>query len=314
MRRLPVAICATLSVAWLACKSEPQRVESGGGKVPDPAGVAPAERPAGAREPVSKPFLWRAEKDGKTTWLFGTMHLGVDAETQLPAWVMDKVGQASAFVMEADVSDPNQVARALQRHDGGSLRTDLGPAHWQKLETAIGAQLARGFDGMRPFAVLTVLLAKDLPMTPPMDGALVARARVAGKPLHYLETVTDQIAMIDPWMTAADIKAMLDHPDVASKSARTMLAAYLAGDGDTLGKMFEDQTLWLAAGRKPETFPAYLDALLVKRNRAWLPQIEKLHGEGGAFVAVGAGHLVGPGNLLDLLSARGFTIHRVGGP
>lgn len=309
MRRLPVAVIA---VALFACKSEPKRVTPAD-KVPDPQGVAaPEQNPA--RGTIDKPFLWRAEKDGKTTWLFGTMHLGVDAETQLPAWVKDKVGEASAFVMEADVSNPGEVARVLQRSDGGSLHADLGDAHWAKLETAIGAQLAKGFDGMKPFAVLTILLAKDLPMTPPMDGALVGRARAAGKPVHYLETVNDQIAMIDPWMTAADIRAMLDNPDIASKSAKSMLASYVAGDGDALGAMFEDQTLWLAAGRKPETFPAYLDALLVKRNRAWVPQIEKLHEAGGAFVAVGAGHLVGPGNLLDLLSARGFVIHRVGAP
>jgi hypothetical protein len=320
MRRLPVVICATLSVALLACKSEPERVESGGAgkpaatadKVADPWGTAGA--PKTPRPLITKPFLWRAEKDGQTTWLLGTMHLGVDAETQLPPWALDKLATMPAFVVEADVSDPFAITSALKRNDGGSLRTDLGPAHWKKLETAIGASLAKGFDGMRPFAVLSVLLSKDLPMTPPMDSVLLGRARTAGKKIHFLETVANQIAIIDPWMTAADIKAMLDHPEVASKSTRTLLTAYETGDAEALNKLFEDQTLWLAAGRKPETFPAYLDALLINRNRAWLPQIEKLHGEGGAFVAVGAGHLVGPGNLLDLMAARGFTIHRVGAP
>lgn len=304
MRRLILPL-----IALLACKSEPKRVDHAGTAAASAAATAPA-----APGTITRPFLWRAEKDGQTTWLFGTMHLGVDAEKQLPPWVAEKVDASKTFVMEADVSDAGEVSRALVRNDGGSLRTDLGPEHWKKLEAAIGAGLAQGFDGMRPFAVLTLLLAKDLPMTPPMDGWLVGRARTAGKPIHYLETVSAQIAMIDPWMTAADVKAMLDNPELAKKSATTMLAAYVAGDGDTLGGMFEDQTLWLAAGRKPETFPAYLDALLANRNRAWLPQIEKLHGEGGAFVAVGAGHLVGPTNVLDLMSARGFKITRVGGP
>jgi uncharacterized protein YbaP (TraB family) len=300
--RLPAALIVSLSVALLACKSEPKRVASR------------ATTAEAAPDTITRPFLWRAEKDGKTTWLFGTMHLGVDGERQLPPWVAEKIAGASAFVMEADVSDAGVVSRALLRTDGGTLRTDLGPAHWKKLEAAIGAGLAQGFDGMRPFAVLTLLLAKDLPMTPPMDSWLVGRAQVAGKPIHYLETVGDQIAMIDPWMTAADIKAMLDNPELSKQSATTLLAAYLAGDGDTLGAMFEDQTLWRAAGRKPETFPAYLDALLANRNRAWVPQLEQLHAGGGAFVAVGAGHLVGPGNVLDLLAARGFQITRVGGP
>jgi hypothetical protein len=117
--------------------------------------------------------------------------------------------------------------------------------------------------------------------------------------------------MIDPWMSPDDVKALLDNRDAAKSLATKMLDAYQAGDGATLGAMFDDKTLWLAAGRKPELFPAYLDAILGKRNRAWIPQLEKLHAEGGAFIAVGAGHLVGPGNVNDLLAQRGYTITRV---
>lgn len=305
MRRLLVSLI-TLSAALAGCKSDNKRV--------DHAGNAAVRDSAAAPSVIGKPFLFRAEKDGKTTWLFGTIHLGVNADTDLPPWVVEKIDGAPAFVMEADTSDPVALARALQRNDGGSLRTDLGPAYWKKLEDAVGARLAAGFDGLKPFAIMTLLIAKDLPMTPPMDGTLAGRARTAGKPIHYLETVADQISMIDPWMGAADVKAMLDHREEARVMALKMLDAYRTGDGPALGAMFNDQTLWLAAGRKAEVYPAYLDALLGKRNRAWVPQIEKLHGEGGAFVAVGAGHLVGPDNVLDLLVQRGFEIWRVGPP
>lgn len=306
MRRLLVSLI-TLSALLAGCKSDPKRVDhAGNAAARDSAGPAPGV--------ISKPFLFRAEKDGKTSWLFGTIHLGVNAETDLPPWVADKIDASAAFVMEADTSDATALARALQRNDGGSLRTDLGPEYWKKLEDAVGERLAAGFDGLKPFAIMTLLIAKDLPMTPPMDATLAFRARTAGKPIHFLESVTDQISMIDPWMGPADVKAMLDHREEARVMALKMLDAYRTGDGPALGAMFNDQTLWLAAGRKPEVYPAYLDALLGKRNRAWVPQIEKLHGEGGAFVAVGAGHLVGPDNVLDLLAQRGFQIFRVAGP
>jgi uncharacterized protein YbaP (TraB family) len=299
---------ASLIVALLGCKGEAKRVDRAGSSASGDNTEAPLV------PTIQKPFLWKAEKGGTTSWLFGTIHLGVNAETQLPPWVMDKIGGVGSFVMEVDTSDPGAVAAAFQRTDGGSLRADLGPAHWKKLEDAIGARLAAGFDGMKPFAAMTVLLAKDLPMTPAMDGVFSSRAKAAGKPIHHLETAVEQIAMIDPWMGTADLKAQLDHPDLARASAQKLLEAYKAGDGAALGAMFDDQTLWLAAGRKPETHPAYLDALLGKRNRAWAPQIARLHDEGGVFVAVGAGHLVGRDNLLDLLAADGFTLTRVGGP
>jgi len=305
-----VAVTAALVglfVAPTGCKGEAKRVDRAGS---GSASATPTPAPAA----IAKPFLWKADKDGATTWLFGTIHIGVDAAADLPPWVGQRLDAAPVFVMEADTSDVGALAQALQRHDGGSLRNDLGPAYWEKLEGAIGAKLAAGFDGMKPFAVMTLLIAKDLPMTPPMDGVLSDRAKAAGKPVRYLETALDQLALIDPWMSTADIKALLDNRELARTTTLEMLAAYRAGDERAMGAMFEDQRLWLAAGRKPETFPAYVDALLARRNRAWVPKLEELHAAGGAFVAVGAGHLVGPKNVLDLLAERGFTVTRVTGP
>src|SRR5215212_7933439 len=103
-----LVVTAALTVALLACKSEH--------KPADPAGTArdstgalvaaptPIPRAAGAADPnaITRPFLWKAEKGGTTSWLFGTLHLGVNADTQLPSWVLDKIGTVATFVMEAD--------------------------------------------------------------------------------------------------------------------------------------------------------------------------------------------------------------------
>jgi uncharacterized protein YbaP (TraB family) len=312
MRRLFV-VAVTAVVALQGCKSEkkPGSATGTGGAAAtgdDPWGGP--DTPKAPTKVIARPLLWKMEKDGKTSWLFGTIHLGVNADSQLPKVVFDRLGEAKAFVMEADTSDPS-LALAMRRSDGGSLRADLGPAHWKKLEDAIGARVAESLDGMKPFAAMTVVIARDLPMTLPMDRVLKDRADAAGAPVHYLERGVDQIAMIDPWMSPEDVKALLDNRDTAKSLATKMLDAYIAGDGAALGAMFDDQTLWLAAGRKPELFPAYLDAILGKRNRAWIPQLERLHEAGGAFIAVGAGHLVGPGNVNDLLAQRGYTITRV---
>lgn len=308
MRRFLVATVVCL-FALHGCKQEKSEKKPAVASGDDPWGGAD-QNAAGPSKVIARPLLWKAEKDGKTSWLFGTIHLGVNAETQLPKAVFDHLGEAKTFVMEADTTDPS-LAMAMRRSDGGSLRNDLGPEYWKKLEDAITPRVAQSLDGMKPFGAMTVLIARDLPMTPPMDRVLFERAKAAGKPVHYLEQAIDQIAMIDPWMAPADVKALLDNRDIAKKLALQMLDAYRAGDDKALGAMFDDQTLWIAAGRRPETFPAYLDAILGKRNRAWVPQLEQLHSEGGAFIAVGAGHLVGPGNVIGLLGERGFTITRV---
>ncbi|HUQ02678.1 MAG TPA: TraB/GumN family protein [Kofleriaceae bacterium] len=321
MRRTVVAsLSLTLSMlvafgaftSFGACKSEKKPAGGGsaasGASADDPWGGS--DTPKAPAEVIAKPLLWKLEKDGTTSWLFGTIHLGVNADKQLPPIVFQRLEESKVFAMEANTNDPG-LATAMRRSDGGSLRADLGPEYWKKLEDAIGARVAEQLEGMKPFAAMTVLIARDLPMTLPMDRVLSERAQGAGKPIHYFEQAIDQIAMIEPWMSPDDVKALLDNRDVAKNLAGQMLEAYKRGDGDALGAMFDDKTLWLAAKRKPETFPAYLDAILGKRNRAWIPQIEKLHADGGAFIAVGAGHLVGPSNVLGLLGERGYTVTRV---
>src|SRR5262244_3708330 len=95
---------------------------------------------APATGPLAHPLLWSAEKDGRTTYLFGTMHTGVDAATRLPPIVWAKLDAARAFAMETDLDDPT--AADAMRPTAGSLRDALGDAYWRKLETALGADAA----------------------------------------------------------------------------------------------------------------------------------------------------------------------------
>lgn len=54
------------------------------------------------------------------------------------------------------------------------------------------------------------------------------------------------------------------------------------------------------------------EALQIRRNQKWLPQIEKaLAGSGSVFVTVDAGHLVGPDGLISQLRKRGHKVTRM---
>ena len=79
-----------------------------------------------------------------------------------------------------------------------------------------------------------------------------------------------------------------------------ILTAWLKGDMAAIAK--EDER-----GEQPD--PVVEDAVLVARNRDWAKAIEPMRGQ--PFIAVGAGHLTGRDNLIDLLKDRGFTITRV---
>jgi uncharacterized protein YbaP (TraB family) len=56
---------------------------------------------------------------------------------------------------------------------------------------------------------------------------------------------------------------------------------------------------------------AGMDALLKNRNENWAGQIETmLRGSGTHFIAVGAGHLVGPDSVQERLKLRGIQATR----
>jgi uncharacterized protein YbaP (TraB family) len=58
--------------------------------------------------------------------------------------------------------------------------------------------------------------------------------------------------------------------------------------------------------------PAGYEALITKRNQAWLPAIERaLTEKGTTFVTVGATHLIGPDGLVAQLRAHGYTVTRL---
>ena len=62
---------------------------------------------------------------------------------------------------------------------------------------------------------------------------------------------------------------------------------------------------------EPDITRAFLQRLIVARNRTWLARIKRLLAAGNAFIAVGALHLPGETGLLRLLQAAGFRVSRV---
>jgi len=61
-----------------------------------PSGSASADpwsKPAAAKDPLKHPLFWSIEKDGKTSYALGTMHMGVDPQTRIPQIVWQNIAQ-----------------------------------------------------------------------------------------------------------------------------------------------------------------------------------------------------------------------------
>jgi uncharacterized protein len=309
------------AVALAACKSEraPETAPVGSAgsasaPVEDPWNAAPKPRPAPtAEKPFVRPMLWTATKDGKVMHLFGTLHVGVDVTKRLPLWIWRTFDTATVLVQELDIHEFTNSIYGNPPSEGRSLRADLGEARWKTLvahvptvvatmldqQSATSAALTLGGRGSRPADLDAI----------PMDADFLVRAREQAKALVFLETPQFQGGLFKQNYDLAALETLIDNVDKLADVNRDYFEHYIRGDADAF---YATSLAQFRLGVRDDAgLQALLESLLFARNRAWIPQLEKVHAaqpSGGVFVTVGVLHLLGPDNVLDLLAKRGFTI------
>lgn len=306
MRR--AALWVTLIAALgSACKKGPERVPA----APASSEATGANRGRdGAAGRLAHPLFWAVEKSGNTTYFLGTMHAGIDADSRLPAVVWSKLDDAKTFAMEANLDDPD--AASLLRPTASSLRDALGDAYWKKLEDAMGPAMAQAVEHLPPLVPAAQLSLRGLPASVAMDKALSTRALRAHKPVVYLEPTSRQLQILGKWLDVKALKLMLDDLPESEQRARAMLAAYIAGDDQTIVAISEgEKDTALRHGYTAEEYAQEMNEVLYDRNASWIDALEKLHAGGGGFVAVGAMHLLGPHSVLELLANKGYQVRRI---
>lgn len=263
-------------------------------------------------------LLWRITRDGRTSWLYGTLHVGKPAWSRLGPRVAGAFAASDVLAVEIDPGDPT-LPQALSE-PATSAAAATPPA-------LLRARLAQAYEraclppdalaALHPVlqgAFLTAAEARWLGMDTryAAEHLLLAQARASGRPVVALETAAQQKAALVPADTAAGW-VLLDQSlrQLEDKSGRRVLArlsqAWEGGDLSRIGQ-YED---WCecAAGRRDR---AFLRRLNDDRNPALADGIAAQHGRGlRVFAAVGALHMTGPQALPRLLAQRGFVVERV---
>jgi uncharacterized protein YbaP (TraB family) len=314
-RRLaPAAAAASaLGLAW-AC------VHGGGGNGgSDSAGPFGADEPRGGE--IGDAFLWRVTPPkasgalGATaaspSWLFGTVHVGVDAEKDLSKGVWAAFRASPCFVMESDPSamSPTEVVSLSRLPEGERLPAKLEPAVWTKVKERLGGALPQPLlEGSAPWFVTILYLQAIAPDAgAPMDGLLHTRAQSLGKRIEYLEDWREAMSAFASVTGPEDLEDLALHEEKALGEIETMLAAYRSGDEAELTRVMDD------INEDTPNGDLKLRVLMDERNGKWLPRLTDTLArapKGGCFVAVGAGHLVGKNNLRDRLAASGYETRR----
>ncbi len=283
------------------------------------------------QSPTTAPLLWEGRHGPTPVALFGTIHVPDARVLALPQAVRDALARADRVVTEVplDGATQAQMAAALLLPADTRLRAIIGEARFERLESrvraaieprapAVAPLLVGMLDRLKPWAALAQLATLDylpdlLEGRMSLDAQLYADAEAAGKQVGGLETVAEQAGTFDAF-TAGELAALLDaaldeleSPGSGPTSA-ALVEWYLQGDADKLAGALSHTPGDPALARKFEA------EVLVARNHRMADRIDALRRQApheALFVAVGALHLVGPGNLLQLLETRGYDIARV---
>jgi hypothetical protein len=268
------------------------------------------------QQATDRGFLWRISRDGRDSYLYGTLHAGRPEWFALGSRTEASLARTGVLALEINVMDP-AVQAALRDAVQGPPRR-LPAELMRSLQAAWAAECLQADElksGPTEFRVLQLAMTQAQRQGLfPLYGAestLLMRSLPSERPVVGLETVQTQLAsLLARNDTEAEVMvrdALADWrqpraPQILERLVRAWATNDLAAL-ETYADWCECQDT--ASGR--EAFARLVDG----RNPGMADAIERLHAGVSVFAAVGALHLVGPQGLPALLQARGFSVSRL---
>lgn len=285
---------------------------------PEARPPSPAQMEEGRKNARDRGFLWRATRDGRTSYLYGTIHVG-RVEWMFPGpEVMRAVRASDVVALELDVLDP-ALAMRLQRGMALKPEHDLPEALKERLRAQLKAvclpeSLLTTMSPEMVATTISVMAARRDGLDPSygIDMIYAGLARGQGKPVASLETPDLQLGLLLGQTPAEVIAAVESALADLEKGKASPLVARMARmwANSRLGEL-ENYEEWCECLDTPDE-RRMMERLLDERNPGLARNIDALHAEGKAvFAAVGSLHMVGPLGLPALLEKRGYKVERV---
>ena len=282
---------------------------------PDPEITATDPAPP----PPQAPALWRFQDADSTLYVFGSIHeVPIGTAWRRPAF--DAAFEEAEVVFFETSVLPARIARAgllITVLTHGSNGRPLSEALPEGLRTAYHAFLARhnlnaaDFDRFQPWHAAFLVVGRSIQGTgviivPGVESAMEPLALRRNKDVRYFETLEFQLRLFADLSFEEQLILLQDAVyGVEQHRAQydALVESWLSADLAAL-----EQVMSIIFPARPAVMRRNL---LEMRNHAWAETLDAwMAGEGVALVIVGAGHLVGPENLIALLEARGYASER----
>ena len=273
---------------------------------------------------VANSLLWAITGNGlaDTSYLYGTIHLIGADDFFLTDQTKSAFEKSDKITFEINMADMNDLGAQMGlmmkafMTDGSTLESLLDSAKYAEVrahfaEQGMNDMMWTMMERIKPM-FLSVFAGMDMGDTSgggfnmgdmkSYEMEFMTMAQTDEKEMGGLETADFQMSMFDsiPYRAQAEmlyqsIQAENDSNDQLDE----MVKLYKKQDLNGMMKLFEADS---------EGIGKYEDLLLVKRNRNWIPVMDKMMRAQRTFFAVGAGHLAGPEGVVNLLRAAGFEL------
>lgn len=257
--------------------------------------------------------LWKIETpDGKTNYLFGTMHSQDYAVSKYPPQVRLALAKSKVLLMEAipDENANQSFINNMYFKNGEKLSEILETPFYEELKLRINGygveqeQVAN----LKPWAAFSLIGRPKPVRAPTLEYNIMQTAQQFQLDIKSLETMDEILSALDD-LTMQDqliiLKDTVCNHDKIIRDTKKLVDLYVARDLQGIVNFNKEPHYDEAV------FERFMENILYKRNIRMLQRIEKAYETGHVFVAVGASHLADEKGLLNQLSKKSYKITQV---
>jgi uncharacterized protein YbaP (TraB family) len=264
-----------------------------------------------SQEQPKNSLLWMISgKDlSRPSFVFGTFHMMCKSDFTITDKLKEKLNATEQFYGELDMDDPTLQMSLMgkMRLKDKTLKDLMSESEFSALSeqfqkiTGMSFQMFNQFTPFMPLSLLTMSSIECADKIQP-EGEFVKLAQEKKLPILGLETIDDQVEAINSQPLDSQLhslKRMVLAYDSVKQVMTKMVNVYKQNNADKLYEFIKENS---NGNDQFET------DMLVKRNKRWIPIMEKAIHEKPSFFAVGAGHLGGNEGVLELLRKQGYTL------
>lgn len=255
---------------------------------------------------TAEPMVWLAKDPQRQFVLLGSIHAGEQDLYPLPQAFLDYWPKASGLVVEANILEPSaaEIDRNIATNNSRLSTKD------KEMLATIAKQAGLPYLSLLhspPWLAalnLQMAMASQAGLSPEqgIDVVLLKRAQAQGLPILELESISQQLAMMEGLPDHGEdilLTTLRDWEKMESQLS-CLVSAWKAGDQRHLIELLEDSQYSAATDNK----------LIYERNQNWADQLANnaSYRQGTYLVVVGALHLFGEQGLPALLEKRGFKV------